>query len=473
MQEYHVQGLEVSEGVELLQKLKVEGAETELRVAVEHCSGHAFALTLLASLLRKRSLSLTAFFRDPSYGQLWTGNVARNLLDSIYTQQLDELQRKLLLAFSIYREPVPLEAALALVDAAADFSRAQMQDALDGLLAQHLLQPTGDEHYQLHTVVIDYAQHHFDMGSEQANRQAVRVAHTRAAQYYQQKAVRECPPQGQRQQISHVQPLIEAVYQLDQAERWREAYVLMQQEGIFADLERWGRYATLLELYELLLPLERWPAQSSEAASIYNRLGEVYRSLAQVERARACFDHALQVCKNGGDHREEGWALNNLGRLETALEHKERGLEYYAQALAIFRGEKDLTGESEVLTNLGWVYYDLDMLQRAQEYYEQAVAICRQENDRKREAALLNSMGRVYANLGQLEQARANHEQALRIYQEISYRKGRNASEDDNGILTFQSDGGSAWLTFSVFTHNAFHDLLPLKVASHWFGSGW
>src|SRR5258706_13130314 len=47
MQEYFVQGLETSEGIELLRKLRIEASETDLRTVVERCQGHAFALTLL------------------------------------------------------------------------------------------------------------------------------------------------------------------------------------------------------------------------------------------------------------------------------------------------------------------------------------------------------------------------------------------------------------------------------------------
>jgi tetratricopeptide (TPR) repeat protein len=424
MQEYHVKGLEVAEGIELLQKLKVEGAEQELSTAVEHCAGHAFALTLLALLLRKRNLRLSAFFRDSTYTQVWTGNVARNLLDSIYSLQLDEMQRKLLLAFSVYREPVPLDAALTITDGTSDFSRAQVQYALDGLLAQHLLQASGDGRYQLHAIVSDYARHHFDTRNEQANQQAVRVAHARAVQYYQQRAALECPSQQQRRQVSDVQPLIEAVWQLCQAEQWREAYELMRQEAIFVDLERWGGYAILLDLYQLLPPPDKWRLEPSQAAHLYNHWGEAYRSLGRREQARERFECALHISQTEGERKEEGWALNNLGRVEAALENKERGLKYYEQALVIFKEEKDLAGESTALTNLGWVYYDLDMLQRAQECYEQALSIRREERDRLGEAASLNSLGRVYANLGQPERARTYHEQALHICREIGYRSG-------------------------------------------------
>src|SRR5205807_1430687 len=158
LQEYPVKGLETHEGIELLQKLGVAANEQELQTVVERSSGHAFALTLLASLLRHHHVSLSTFFRDPMYVQLWSGNIARNLLDYIYHQQLDRVQRTLLFAFSIYREPVPLEAAQSVIDSQAELSTAQIRSALDTLLAQHLLQTSGEGFYQLHAIVASYTQ---------------------------------------------------------------------------------------------------------------------------------------------------------------------------------------------------------------------------------------------------------------------------------------------------------------------------
>src|SRR5438270_10496493 len=277
MQEYFVKGLEAHEGIELLRKLGVEADEQALRNAVERCNGHAFALTLLASLLRNRGLSLTAFFKDPTYAHLWTGNIARNLLDHTYKELLDTLQRKLLLAFSVYREPVPLEAAEMIIEDNEGFSKVQLQSALDALLAQHLLQPSGEGRYQLHAIVTSYAQRHFVEENEQANQKAVQAAHVRAAHYYSAIEAENYPPQGKRQRLSDVEPLIEAIWHYCQADQWQAAYQLMEQERIFNILRNWGGNAVLLELYKLLLPPEKWHAERLQAGHMYNNLGVVYR----------------------------------------------------------------------------------------------------------------------------------------------------------------------------------------------------
>ena len=157
MQEYFIQGLEINEGIELLRKQRIDAADADLRTIVQHCQGHAFALTLLASFLRTRNLSLASFFQDPIYPQIWSGNVARNLLDCIYTRQLNDEQRKLLLAFSVFRKPVHVSAAQALLDVGGEEPNLQAQSSLDALLNQHLLQAWGEGRYQLHSIVTGYA----------------------------------------------------------------------------------------------------------------------------------------------------------------------------------------------------------------------------------------------------------------------------------------------------------------------------
>ena len=434
MQEYFVKGLAIAEGVELLRKLRIDAPETDLRIVVEHCQGHAFALTLLASLLRSRNLSLAAFFNDPIYAEIWTGNVARNLLDYIYKQQLHEEQRTLLLAFSIFRKPVHLNAVHALVDfSGEEDSMTQVHTALDALLNQHLLQAWGEGRYQLHTIVANYAHSHFVEGNQQANRQALLTAHARAAQHYNQYAATNCPPREKRRQISDVEPLIEATWQLCQAERWEEAYTLMESERIFTTLKRGGGNAILLELYLLLFPLERWQPQRLQEARIYNCLGVVYRMLGRMERAREYLEKALQIYHQEGNRVAEGRVLNDLGRVFAEIGNGERARSDYEEALRICQEQGDPLGEGSALKNLGWVYIVMGQDKQAQQYYEQALSIFRELGDRNGEGMALGNLGRVYEDLGQRERAQEYYEQALSIFRDERDRGGEAWSLNNLG----------------------------------------
>jgi tetratricopeptide (TPR) repeat protein len=431
MQEYHVKGMEIAEGIELLlrQGVGTGATEAELRTAIERCSGHAFALTLLASFLRRnRSLSLGTLVSNPTYIRLWTGDIARNLLDSIYTQQLNEVQRKLLLAFSIYREPVLLDAALALVDSTAgvpgepEVLGAQVLPALDALLRQHLLQASGEGRYQLHAIVADYARGHFGVRSGEAGTQTLQAAHDKAAHYYLQQAAIHCPPRSQRRRISDVQLLIEATWHLCLAERWQEAYELMERENIFGSLRHWGGNAILLELYELLFPLERWRPSQGRMSRIYNHIGEIYRALGQIERAQEHLEKAFRLCRERDDRKGEGWALNGLGRIYSILGQRERAREYFEQALGICREIGDRGMEVRNLNNLAGVYRAQMQRSKAQEYCEQALSICREIGDRGKEATTLNNLGEVFSALGHKKQARGYYEEALGLHREVGNR---------------------------------------------------
>jgi len=430
VQEHPVAGLATNEGVDLLRKQGVQvtrATEAELRIAVARCAGHALSLELLASILRRnQSLSLHSLFYNPLYAQLWTGDIARKLLDYIYEQQLDDVQRQLLRAFSVYREPVPLEAAQALLEVTA--LQTQVLDALNVLLSQHLLQDIGKECYQLHAIVAEYARRRFDEHDEQANKQVLRAVHVKAAQYYLQQAETSCPPHEKRRKIDDVQPLIEAVWQYCQAGQWREAYILMEQEEIFDDLKRWGSNTILLGLYQLLLPLDNWHPKRLQEADIYNSLGRLYYALGNRKRAQGYYEKALSKYIEIGNDVGKGTALNNLGWVHDALGWKEKALEFYRQALSIRKEVGDRRGEGTTLNNLGWVYWTLGRHEEALKYYEEALNIRRAVGDRQGEGLTLDNLGRVYNVLGQHEEALKYHKEALNIRKEVGDRGGEGTS---------------------------------------------
>ncbi|HEV2581680.1 MAG TPA: tetratricopeptide repeat protein [Ktedonobacteraceae bacterium] len=385
-----LEGLSEAEGTELLRKWNVNATEAEMRAAVRRCNGHALSLTLLASLLQKRRLSLAALLNDP---QLWKGNLAKKLLDDIY-QELSDPQRKLLAAFSIYREPVPIEAAQAIASDAA-LARTQSESALDVLLGQHLLDAKGEGRYQPHAIVAEYARDHLVMEDQQANHQTLLAAHARAARYYQERAKTTCPPRKERRKIEDVQDLIEAVWHYCQAEQWRDAYELMEAEYIFEDVNRWGGNIILLELYQLM-PLNKSLLNRSQEANIYNNMGEAYYALSNYREAFSYYEQALRAYKEARDSKGEGVALINIGVIYDELGQKQEALDYYERGLAISREVGNRDGEGTILNNLGRVYTALGQKQEALDYYEQALAIGREVGDRGVEGYTLWNLGVLF-----------------------------------------------------------------------------
>jgi len=388
VQEYPVDGLTLTEGMDLLQKRGVQASETVLRRAVTSCNGHALSLTLLIALVQDYGMSLASLLSEPG---LWEGDIATNLLDEIF-HQLSEIQRVLLYAFSIYREPVPLAAAQVIISTAF---ASQILPALRGLLAQHLIQSAGEDRYKLHAIVASYAQQHFIEGDRQANQQEVQHAHAKAAEYYLQQAQTSCPPREQRRHISEVQPIIEAVWQYTQAALWQEAYTLFDNEGLFERLNLWGGNALLLEICQLLLPREGWQPPPEQEANLFYYLGLAQDVLGRKSEALDYYQQALTIYREVGDRRNEGNTLNNVGLAYDSLDKKQEALDYYQQALAIRREVGDRRGEGRTLNNLGVAYNSLNKKQ-ALDYYQQALAIYREVGDRRGEGITLWNIGAFF-----------------------------------------------------------------------------
>jgi tetratricopeptide (TPR) repeat protein len=355
---YHVNDLSIAEGVELLRGLGVTGDEEGLRRAVERCNGHALSLTLLGTLLQIYTVNLASLLKDAAYTQLWEGRIEENLLKSIFGTLLAP-SRGLLCAFSVYREAVPIEAALA---ALSGVSKKQALVILGNLLEQHLVQALSAQsttgHYQLHPIVAAYARRHFAL-NEAANGEAARkTAHAQAAQYYLQVAAANNVTPGGVKGVGDAQPLIEAVWQLCQAEQLQEAYELMQREDLFDKLSLWGANTALLDLCQLLLS-GNWAYTPRHRAFLCFFIASISNVLGHKQEALRYYEQALRIRREVGDRGQEGVVLNDLGRVYDDLGQKQEALGYYEQALRIGREVGDRGGEGTTLWYIGAVYFGL------------------------------------------------------------------------------------------------------------------
>lgn len=436
MQEHPVAGLADAEGIDLLRKQGVRAAQAsdiQLQMVVARCDGHAFALTLLASLLsRNRSLNLALLFENALYKQLWNGDIAHNLLDYIYIQQLNDVQREVLFAFSIYRQPVPLEACLALINFHAEEQKARVLSALHVLLAQHLLQDLGDGLYQLHLIVAIYVREYYVHAHKE---QALRSAYAMAANYYLNQPLVSSLPYEQRGGINDVRPLVEAVWYLCQAELWQEAFDLMQREGMYLNLRRWGGNATLLELHQLLLPLEKWNPSQAQEAEICDHLGRIYGTLGKKELALEYYERALGIYRAVENRQGEGRTLNHIASVQENLGRVTLARELHEQALTIVRASGDRKGEADSLSGLAWIAHSQGRQEEALNYYEQALRIYRETGNRIGEGDVLNGMGLIRQRLGEKQEALQLIEQALHLRQEIGDRAGEGRTLNNLGLI--------------------------------------
>lgn len=345
MKEFHVRGVSVTEAKELLRKHELKSTDAEVRTIIERCDGHMLALTELINLLQRYQLTLTAFLKSDSYFQLWRRKIALDLLRDLYTRQLDTPERKLLSAFGTYSIPVPLDAAEVLLNSKP--SKFEVLAALDVLLTQHLLRPSGGGNYDLHPIVAHYIRNDLEDNDEQSIYRPSQKTHSQAAQYCLQRAKEIYPPRGQRKNTHDVCFLIEALRQLCQCEQQQKAYEVLCDENIPDELRSWGENAVLLEIYQLLLPLDKWHPNDAQTADIYSNLGELQLEMTKRESNGANTNEALQYFKRSWilynqmeDDNRKCSMLLNIGMLYLKQNQNEVALAFILQA-------EKLLGESQ------------------------------------------------------------------------------------------------------------------------------
>lgn len=112
------------------------------------------------------------------------------------------------------------------------------------------------------------------------SRQALRQAHYKAAHYYLQQARSKGQLLAQKRPLRQINFLLEAVWHLSKAERWQEAYILMENEGIFGYLKETKEYDVLLEYCQLFLQTRL--LNKSQTAALYSWLEDTYKELENI-----------------------------------------------------------------------------------------------------------------------------------------------------------------------------------------------
>ena len=449
VQKFEIKRLSGREGAQLLHMKIPHIKEAEVALAVEHCQGHPQALVLLRDLLcENHSLSVDAVLNEPTYMRQWVSDIAVNMLNHIYAHHLNQVQRELLLAFSIYREAVPLRAAQIVIETRLHTSTNEFAQALRVLLHHSLLQGLGGLRYQLHPVVADFMHALQVDGYEQVDKQARQLMHARAAHYYGELFRRDPLPIWEQQRVSTIHSLVETIWHLCQAGQKQDAYELICQTELFTHFHRQGSNSILLELYTQLIPLDEWQADASLAAHISNEMGEICDALGQKNQALRQYEHALQCFREIGQAEGIVESLNNLGAAYRMLGQHTRAQDCYQEALSISAGS-GIVGRGTTLNNLGKVIYEQGRREQkykrkeltqscymqALAYYEQAL-IHHQEAERLgEEARTLNNMGEVYAALRQHENAYEYYWRALTCFRAYGERRGEGMVLNNLGVF--------------------------------------
>src|SRR5215510_2369602 len=174
--------------------------------------------------------------------------------------------------------------------------------------------------------------------------------------------------------------------------------------------------------YEALGLYRRATDRNGEAVTL-NSIGEVYRSLGEMQKALEKFNEALQIFRATGARRGEAATLHNIGMAYQSLGETWKALEKFNEALPISRALGARGGEATTLGNIGLIYWSLGETRKALEKYNEALPLWQAIGDRKGEGATLRNIGAVYQSMGETRKALEKYDEALPILREADDRR--------------------------------------------------
>ena len=167
----------------------------------------------------------------------------------------------------------------------------------------------------------------------------------------------------------------------------------------------------------------------------YGNLGNVFESLSEYQKAKEYYEKALVVATQIGNRKGEGIQYGNLGRVFGSLGEYQKAKEYHERALAIATEIGHREGEGTSYGNLGSVFESLGEYQKAKEYHEKALAIATETGNRNAEGIYYENLGVLFQSLGEYQKAKEYHEKALAIVTQIGYREGEETQYGNLGVV--------------------------------------
>ncbi|MFN2138198.1 MAG: ATP-binding protein [Candidatus Promineifilaceae bacterium] len=197
---------------------------------------------------------------------------------------------------------------------------------------------------------------------------------------------------------------------------------LLTWQGVFAarlqekeEAESLCRNALAL-LADLPADTDKW---QEPAARANRRLAELLLETGRLEEAQVFAAQALALAEEAGSTWEAGAAHFVLGDLANSGGLYPAALGHFEEALSRFRAKGDERSQARVLQRMSYAARDLGRLEDGQRYVEEALRLLEKGNDREQLAVAYLAMGWLLLYQGRFERAREDIERSVALYQEL------------------------------------------------------
>jgi tetratricopeptide (TPR) repeat protein len=217
-------------------------------------------------------------------------------------------------------------------------------------------------------------------------------------------------------------------------------------------LQRVGRLFQVREIYEQVVKMgseidEKWKSIA------FGNLGQLYRTLGDLERAEEMHKKALAMDERLG--RKEGMAVQygKLGRIYRRWDHLDQAEEAHRKALSLNLETKNLAGTAVDYGDLAQVHRRKGDLDTALHYLQQALQINESLHQELGIAIVCGNLGIIYRLKGNPDAADEMHRRSLAIDRRLGNLEGEAIQCGNIGLLYLtrgKLDEAETWLNKSL-----------------------
>jgi len=344
-------------------------------------------------------------------------------LDTLFSY-LDESQRHLLDILSIYRGPVPGEAAAAQGMVMEDDDCTKLED----LSLLECIDLEDKDLYYVHRLTAQYLLQ--QMKAVQRKRY-----HKKAAGYFESLRDEE----GKK----YVDNDIEARWHYLQAGEWNKAAEITFDLEDYLSLRGYPQRAM-----ELLGELGLEKLKEENRAEVHHRIGILYGSFfGEYEQALFHYNQALEINEKMDNIKGVSSSLHQIGMIYQYKGDYDAALTNYRKSMEIKEKIGDIKGVSSSLHQIGMIYQDKGDYDAALTHYQKAKEVFEKIGDIKGVSSSLHQIGMIYQYKGDYDAALTNFKKSMEIDEKIGDIKGVSYSLHQIGMIYQERGDYDAALT--------------------------
>lgn len=196
-----------------------------------------------------------------------------------------------------------------------------------------------------------------------------------------------------------------------------------------------GERQKALESYNLALTIRHSLHDRAGEGATLNNIAIMYAEMGEKPKALDLFNRALLIRRAAGDRPGMAATLINMAALYSRSGEKLTAIRVYSKALPIYQALADRAGQARTLESIAAMYYDTGDVQTGLSFSTRALPIRRALGDRPGEAATLYNIGVIYNDHGEKRKALEPFNQALDIYRGAGDRTSEAQTLNQMGVV--------------------------------------